>query len=204
MYWVAIGTTVDAVYAHTYSFNRLYQREIDPLGQVWENPPPAQIRRFRQLSRAYRAPGVSWWDWQEASLRGWRAVAQPIGPLRGFRPYSAMARIKRGSQGDFVVWAQEHLVSAGYPIRVDGGFGAQTISAVKRFQAAHGLSADGVIGTATWVALLRYPAARVTWTRSGARTSRAARRSLTLPVPKSARLPPKRDEIPKSLGAGRR
>ena len=42
MYWLDIGTTVDAVYAHTYAFNRMYQRQIDPLGQVWETRPRAR------------------------------------------------------------------------------------------------------------------------------------------------------------------
>jgi hypothetical protein len=29
---------VDAVYAHTYDYDRLYGRPIDPLGQVWAGP----------------------------------------------------------------------------------------------------------------------------------------------------------------------
>jgi len=200
MYWFDIGTSVDNVYSHTYKFNRLYRREIDPLGQLSGNPPPRQIRRFRQLSLAYGAPGVSWWDWQEASARGWSAISQAIGWPSGFTPYSGLATLRRGAHGDFVVWAQEHLISAGYKIRVDGAFGAQTRSAVARFQASHGLQASGVIGSLTWQALLRYPAAHVRWTKSGART---ARFSLTMPVPRSAHLPAKRYEIPRSLGAGR-
>jgi hypothetical protein len=203
MYWFDIGTSVDNVYSHTYKFNRLYRREIDPLGQLTGNPPPSQIRRFRQLSRAYGASGVSWWDWQEASPRGWRAMSQTVGWLSGYRAFSGLAPLHRGAQGDVVVWAQEHLVSAGFKIRVDGAFGPKTQSAVTRFQAAHGLPADGVIGFGTWQALLRYPPAHVRWTRAGARTASAAGFSLTMPVPRSAHLPAKRYEIPPSLGAGR-
>ena len=49
MYWVDIGTSVNTVYAHTYAYNTVYEREIDPLGQVYQNPPLGQIIRFRQL-----------------------------------------------------------------------------------------------------------------------------------------------------------
>ena len=38
-----------------------------PLGQIYGSPPAHQIFRFRQLSRAYGAGGVSWWDWQAAT-----------------------------------------------------------------------------------------------------------------------------------------
>src|SRR6185437_9928868 len=49
MYWRDIGTSVAAVYAHTYSLNRIYQRAIFPLGQLYSHPPPRQIVRFREL-----------------------------------------------------------------------------------------------------------------------------------------------------------
>src|SRR5947208_17092327 len=66
MYWKDIGTTVDAVFAHTFVFNQLYERPIFPLGQVYNSPPSRQVVRFRQISRSYSTSGVSWWDWQEA------------------------------------------------------------------------------------------------------------------------------------------
>jgi peptidoglycan hydrolase-like protein with peptidoglycan-binding domain len=101
------------------------------------------------------------------------------------------------------VWAQEHLYSAGQHINIDGSFGPKTRSAVNRFQAAHGLPSIGSIGPLTWRALLRYPAAPVRWTASGARIASGGG-ALTLPVPKSARLPDKRLEIPRRYsGAGR-
>jgi hypothetical protein len=209
MYWRAIGTTVDGVYSHTYRYNRVYGRTIAPLGQVWEDPPPRQIVRFRLLAQAYGARGVSWWDWQEAFSRGWRAIAQRSGSLAGFTPTTAAPDLSQGSQGDLVVWAEERLISAGLQVPVNGRFNARTKAAVEAFQSAHGLTVDGMLGAATWSALLRYPPARVLWTRTGARITRGIRSAaqaagyqLVAPVPASAGLPAKRDEIPARLGAG--
>ena len=105
-----------------------------------------------------------------------------------------------------VVWAQEHLVSAGYQVTIDGGYGPATVTAIQNFQTAHGLFADGILGPATWQALLRFAPVPVIW------TSKHGRRSATiaslngkrlLQIPKSASLHAKRNEIPGSLGSGR-
>ena len=203
MYWRDIGTTVDAVFAHTFAFNLVYQRPIVPLGQVYNRPPAGQILRFRQLSRAYGASNVSWWDWQEAPGGAWRALSQSVGGLPGFAPDTTYATLGSGALGDLVVWAQEHLVSAGEPVTIDGSFGPKTLAAVEAFQAAHGIPVSGLIDTTTWQALLRYPAVHVTWVvhrRHLTATTAAAGETL---VPRSARLRAKRYEIPRSLGAGR-
>jgi hypothetical protein len=202
MYWVDIGVNVDSVYAHTYAFNRIYRRGMFPLGQVYNSPRPNQIRRFRQLSRAYGAAGVSWWDWQEASFGAWLAVSQRVGWPGQFSPSATVASFGRGARGDVVVWAQEHLLSAGQNISVDGALGSNTTSAVLLFQQAHGLLPDGVIGPATWQALLRYRPVAVRWTSRGARIATVARGSTTAPVPASARLPARRYEIGRSPGRG--
>jgi hypothetical protein len=202
MYWKDIGTTTDGVFAHTYAYNRIYGRPIAPLGQVYNSPPGHQITRFRQLSREYGALGVSWWDWQEAAPGAWQAVSRPMGSLAGYAPYTGMASISKGSTGDLVVWAQEHLITAGFKIGVDGGFGATTHTAVEHFQLAHGLVVDGVVGPETWQALLRYQPANISWGVKSKRATVASLGGLT-PLPKSASLPAKRYEIPAGLGAGR-
>jgi Putative peptidoglycan binding domain len=202
MYWKDIGTTVDAVYAHTYAYNRLYQRPIFPLGQVYNGPPARQIRRFRQVSFAYGANGVSWWDWQEAPLGAWQAISQPAGPITGYGSYDLYATLGVGAAGDVVVWAQEHLVSAGEAITIDGAFGPKTQAAVEAFQIAQGLAPTGIIDTPTWQALLRYSPVHVKWVvRRHKLTATAAAAGLRL-VPKSASLRAKRYEIPRSFGSG--
>jgi hypothetical protein len=213
MYWKDIGVTTDTVFAHTYAYNLIYGRPIFPLGQVYSNPPAHQIFRFRELSKVYGAPGLSWWDWQEAAPYAWTAVSRPAGSLAGYVPYKVMADVGDGAQGDMVVWAQEHLITAGFPIGVSGDFGYHTLLQVENFQAARGLTADGIIGPATWQALLRYRPARILWADSShaRRQVVASAAGLSpgqsgdaqvLPLPRSASEPAKRDEIPRDLGKG--
>jgi hypothetical protein len=206
MYWKDIGTSVDNVYAHTYAFNRVYGRPISPLGQVYNSPPNRQVVRFRQLSRAYGAPGVSWWDWQESPHSKWIALSRPTGNPAHFAASPTVATLAKGAAGDMVVWAQEHLVSAGFPLTIDGGYGPSTVSAIESFQTAHGLFADGILGQATWQALLQFRPVSVIWTsKRGKRSATIAslKGKRVLRVPKSASLHAKRDEIPGSLGSGR-
>ena len=53
MYWKAIGTSVRAVYEHTYLFNRLWGHPIYPLGQTYESPGRGAIMRFRSFAASY-------------------------------------------------------------------------------------------------------------------------------------------------------
>lgn len=71
--------------------------------------------------------------------------------------------LKNGATGVAVTNAQTLLISKGYPCggrvtagreTADGDFGPATERSVKNFQAKKNLAADGVIGAATWKALL--------------------------------------------------
>src|SRR5256885_14439527 len=117
-----VGTGVSAVHARTLACTRVYERAIDPLGQVYRNPPMGQVIRFRQLSRTYGASGVSWWVWQQASTAGWKAISIGAGNLAGVAPTASTPVLQLHSKGDLVVWLQEHLVSVGYATAVDGDF----------------------------------------------------------------------------------
>ncbi len=61
---------------------------------------------------------------------------------------------KQGSSGSTVTKIQQKLRDAGYySYTVDGIYGSRTTAAVKRFQKANGLTADGICGEKTLAAL---------------------------------------------------
>ncbi|HEY9760909.1 MAG TPA: peptidoglycan-binding protein [Trichocoleus sp.] len=63
--------------------------------------------------------------------------------------------LRPGMTGDAVVRLQERLRSLGfYKGTVDGVFGTQTEQAVKQAQRHYNLEADGIVGPATWAAIL--------------------------------------------------
>ena len=71
--------------------------------------------------------------------------------------------LRRGTSGPSVVAIQVALnrISQSYPAipkiaSVDGIFGAQTEAAVRRFQQIFDLTPDGIVGRATWYAIVRY------------------------------------------------
>jgi Putative peptidoglycan binding domain len=196
LYWKAIGTTVDAGFIHTWVWNRIYQRPIDPLGQVYSRPKAGQIRRFRALALSHGFEGVSWWDWQEAGNRQWKAISAPIAPA-STPPYPSYPFLRLGSKGDFVAWAQQLLAGAGYSVPINGYFQAPTQAVVFQFQAAQGLPATGNLDVPTWDVLLQSKPIAVTWTSGGAVAAAAGSQgAVALKPPRSANLPAVRDEIP--------
>jgi peptidoglycan hydrolase-like protein with peptidoglycan-binding domain len=167
MYWKAIGTSVDTVYANTYIANRIYARPIFPLGQTYESVSSADVLRFREEAVSYGATGWSFWDWQETSSSGWSALAAPLAPLTSVTPNSEYPELRAGRKGDQVLWLQEHLASAVPSQEVTGNFGSQTTANLGAFQTAHGLPPTGVASPATWAALLALAPVPVNWTGGG-------------------------------------
>lgn len=65
--------------------------------------------------------------------------------------------LKMGSHGEAVRMLQTMLIAKGFSCGfcgADGDFGSGTKSAVLKFQRAHGLEADGVVGEKTWAAVI--------------------------------------------------
>ncbi|MBO4879181.1 MAG: peptidoglycan-binding protein [Clostridia bacterium] len=68
-----------------------------------------------------------------------------------------MKTLRYGSRGTDVELLQLALIRGGWLAGpIDGSFGAETQNAVRRFQAAYGLAADGIVGPLTWDALDPY------------------------------------------------
>ncbi len=83
-------------------------------------------------------------------------------PVRGITSSYPGTPLRRGSSGPSVVVVQVELnrISQNYPAipklsNVDGIFGSQTEASVRAFQEIFGLTPDGIVGSATWYALVR-------------------------------------------------
>ena len=83
-------------------------------------------------------------------------------PIRGITSSYPGTPLRRGSSGPSVVVIQVELnrISQNYPAipklaNVDGIFGSRTEASVKAFQEIFGLEPDGIVGKATWYALVR-------------------------------------------------
>lgn len=117
--------------------------------------------------------GLSQWGSQNLAQQGYNSV-QIIrsyygnveivnnAPVAGIISSYPGTPLRRGTTGPGVVTIQTELnrISQSYPAIpkipvVDGIFGARTEAAVRKFQEIFGLDVDGVVGRATWYALVR-------------------------------------------------
>jgi peptidoglycan L-alanyl-D-glutamate endopeptidase CwlK len=102
--------------------------------------------------------------WAEASRRLIGVAAGVTGIVAGTAPTpstpagasSSHPTLRLNSRGEAVRALQEALAGAGFlsASGADGIFGAGTLAAVKKFQQSKRLPADGIVGSATWEALL--------------------------------------------------
>ncbi len=83
-------------------------------------------------------------------------------PIQGNTSSYPGTPLRRGSSGPYVVVVQVELnrVAQNYPAipklaTVDGIFGSRTEASVRAFQEIFGLTPDGIVGKATWYALVR-------------------------------------------------
>ena len=83
-------------------------------------------------------------------------------PIRGITSSYPGTPLRRGSSGPSVVVIQVELnrIAQNYPAipklaTVDGIFGSRTEASVRRFQEIFDLTPDGIVGKATWYALVR-------------------------------------------------
>lgn len=117
--------------------------------------------------------GLSQWGSQELAQQGYNStqilrnyygdveIVQNA-PIRGIQSTYPGTPLRRGSQGPNVVTIQVELnrIAQNYPAIpkvpvVDGIFGSRTEASVRRFQEIFDLTPDGIVGPATWYALVR-------------------------------------------------
>ena len=117
--------------------------------------------------------GLSQWGSQNLALQGYNStqiIRSYYGnveivnnaPVMGITSSYPGMLLRRGTTGPSVVQVQTELnrISQSYPAipkipNVDGIFGARTEAAVRKFQEIFGLDVDGIVGRATWYALVR-------------------------------------------------
>lgn len=172
MYWRELGVSVDVAYAKTIGENSIYARPILPVGQLFGEPLPSEVIRFRSLARASGASGVSFFDLESAQASALAALKATL-PRVAARAFPAPT-LRAGADSDQVLWAQELLNAAGAHLPVGGFLGAQTIRAVASFQARHRLRANGLLGAATWKALERFHAREPSWQQAPPDSARVA------------------------------
>ena len=116
------------------------------VGQGWTNAQRSVLRRSAQNSGiwSYVEPVSLSPTWVHFDKRfGTPACSSGGYPL-----------IRQGSRGNYVCIAQDDLNTLGYRTGgLDGVYGAQTVDAVKRYQASRGLASDGIVGCNTWRSL---------------------------------------------------
>ncbi len=117
--------------------------------------------------------GLSQWGSQNLAQRGFNSVQilrnyygnveiVNDAPIRGITSSYPGTPLRRGSSGPAVVVVQVELnrIAQNYPAipklaATDGIFGSRTEASVRRFQEIFGLTPDGIVGKATWYALVR-------------------------------------------------
>ena len=117
--------------------------------------------------------GLSQWGSQNLAQQGYdstRILRSYYGnveivnnaPIRNITSSYPGTPLRRGSSGPAVVIVQTELnrIAQNYPAipklaTVDGIYGSRTEASVRRFQEIFGLTPDGIVGQATWYALVR-------------------------------------------------
>ncbi len=81
------------------------------------------------------------------------------------------------TNGDQVLWMQEHLAAAIPSQATTGIFDATTAANLESFQTSHGLPATGTTTAATWQALLALTPIAVDWAGTGPSSTGPPRRT---------------------------
>lgn len=142
-HWAKLGfTSVEAMIAEARSGAagqiEIMARYIEKFGLVDE----LQRLDFPAFKRGYNGPQANGYE---------KLMARAFERITGDAPVSAATGMLRmGSTGAKVRELQALLVRAGYPVKVDGDYGPTTRDAVRAFQRANKIKADGVAGPETF------------------------------------------------------
>ena len=172
---ITSSTAIDQAFVNGRSFFENISRLVDELFNDYLRRPGFVEPLAAKFSNGttVTCEGLSQWGSQNLALQGLSSVEilrsyygnfeiVNNAPIRTLSPSYPGTPLRRGSTGPNVVVVQVSLnrISQNYPAipklaSVDGIFGSRTEASVRAFQRIFGLDVDGVVGKATWYALVR-------------------------------------------------
>ena len=169
------NTAFDQAYVNGRSYFDTISRQVDSLFNDYLRRPgfvePLAAKFCNGTS--VTCEGLSQWGSQNLARQGLNSVQilrnyygnveiVNNAPIRGITSSYPGTPLRRGSSGPSVVVIQVELnrIAQNYPAipklaTVDGIFGSRTEASVRRFQEIFDLTPDGIVGKATWYALVR-------------------------------------------------
>jgi peptidoglycan hydrolase-like protein with peptidoglycan-binding domain len=114
--------------------------------EATSTPTPTATKR-PPTAATTSAPAAIPSDDENGELAGQVIIEYPGKPLR---------RTSSSTPNSDVRDLQVRLNEVGFPVKITGVFNAETERVVIRFQRENGLTADGIVGPATWAALFTF------------------------------------------------
>lgn len=154
VYWLNRQPDTDIV--GTLRYLAQFGKPVVPIGQAYDGrfeggrkgtPPRSEILRFMAAAEAYGATGVSFWSWQHADRKVWRAI-------RDAPQFTVPARVEH-LRPPQIRALQVLLSSLGYPAPATGAWDGITAQALRTFQNDRGLVPTGSLDRQTRAALLQ-------------------------------------------------
>ena len=172
---ITSSTAYDQFFVNGRSFFDNVARLVDELFNDYLRRPGAVEPLAAKFCNGTTAicEGLSQWGSQNLAEQGYNSVEilrsyygnieiVQNAPIRGYTTSYPGYPLRRGTSGPSVVVIQSELnrISQNYPAipkipTVDGIFGSRTEAAVRKFQEVFNLNVDGIVGPATWYALIR-------------------------------------------------
>ena len=172
---ITSSTAIDQAFVNGRSFFENISRIVDELFNDYMRRPgfvePLASKFCNGTS--VTCEGLSQWGSQNLARQGYNSIQilrnyygnieiVNDAPIMGITSSYPGTPLRRGSSGPYVVVVQVALnrIAQNYPAipklqTVDGIFGSRTEASVRAFQEIFGLEPDGIVGKATWYALVR-------------------------------------------------
>ncbi len=142
IYWQTMQWPIQTAWDTCMASYQPFKRPIIPLGQAYGNVSPAEIQQFTQNALNAQCPGIAWYRLGDINA----AIEQKIGGMWWTKnPWKSVATEQ----------VAYYLNVGGESLPLTQTWSSALETAVKAFQSAHHLTADGIVGNDTWHALYR-------------------------------------------------